>query len=246
MKLWLKVGSIGFGLMSLMAVEAEARITRFEIVKTEPAFGGKSFGDAGSYEHLVGRVFGELDPADPANAIIQDISLAPRNTRGMVEYSTDVELLKPVDMARANRILFFEVDNRGNKLAPIFFNEGVAGGVAERNGLTSPGDGWLMRQGYTMIWFGWEMDVRPGMNRLGMPPVVARNHDGSAITGVVRSEMITPAPAASLPISLSQQIQNYPLDSYDSYPTARLDNSSPFSRCAVATRLFEAPLALSP
>ena len=105
MKLWLKVGSIGFGLMSLMAVEAEARITRFEIVKTEPAFGGKSFGDAGSYEHLVGRFFGELDPADPANANIQDISLAPRNTRGMVEYSTDVELLKPADMARANRIL---------------------------------------------------------------------------------------------------------------------------------------------
>jgi hypothetical protein len=228
MKLWLKVGSIGFGLMSFMAVEAEARITRFEIVKTEPAFGGKSFGDVGPYEHLVGRVSGELDPADPANAIIQDISLAPRDMRGMVEYSTDVELLKPADMARANRILFFEVDNRGNKLAPIFFNEGVAGGVAERNGLTSPGDGWLMRQGYTMIWFGWEMDVRPGMNRLGMPPVVARNHDGSAITGIVRSEMITPAPAASLPISLSQQIQNYPLDSYDSYPTARLDNSSPF------------------
>jgi Alpha/beta hydrolase domain len=229
MELWLKVGSIGFGLMSFMPVEAEARITRVEIVNTEPAFGGKSFGDVGPYEHLVGRVSGELDPADPANAIIQDISLAPRNMRGMVEYSTDVELLKPADMARANRILFFEVDNRGNKLAPIFFNEGVAGGVAERNGLTSPGDGWLMRQGYTMIWFGWEMDVRPGMNRLGMPPVVARNHGGSAITGIVRSEMITPAPAASLPISLSQQIQNYPLDSYDSYPTARLDNSSPFS-----------------
>ena len=92
----------------------------------------------------------------------------------------------------------------------------------------SPGDGWLMRAGYTMVWFGWEMDVRPGMSRIGMPPIVARNHDGSAITGIVRSEIITPVPATSVPISLSQQIQNYPIDSYDSYPTASLDNSAPF------------------
>lgn len=62
--------------------------------------------------------------------------------------------------------LLFEADNRGNKLAPVFFNDGVAGGVfndgvaggvAERNDLTSPGDGCLMRQ-----WFGREMDVRRG------------------------------------------------------------------------------------
>ena len=138
---------------------------------------------AGAYEHLTGRVTGELDPADPANSGIQDINLAPRNARGMVEYVTNIELLKPADMARGNRILFFEVNNRGNKLAPGAFNAGVAGGVAERNALSSAGDGWLMRLGYTMVWFGWEMDVRPGMSRIGMPPIVAHNHDGSPITG---------------------------------------------------------------
>ena len=83
--------------------------------------------------------------------------------------------------------------------------------------------------GYTMVWFGWEMDVRPGMSRIGMPPIVAHNHDGSAVTGLVRSEIITPVPATSVPISLSQQIQNYPIDSYDSYPTASTDNSAPFA-----------------
>ena len=143
--------------------------------------------------------------------------------------STNIELLKPADMARGNRILFFEVNNRGNKLAPGAFNAGVAGGVAERNALSSAGDGWLMRAGYTMVWFGWEMDVRPGMSRIGMPAIVAHNHDGSAITGIVRSEIITPVPATSVPISLSQQIQNYPIDSYDSYPTASTDNSAPFA-----------------
>ena len=182
---------------------------------------------AGAYERLVGRVTGELDPADPANAIIQDINLAPRNARGMVEYTTNIEILKPADMARGNRILLFEVNNRGNKLALANFNEAVAGGVADRNALSSPGDGWLMRAGYTMVWFGWEMDVRPGMGRIGMPPVIARRSDGAAITGVVRSEIITPAPTASVPIISSQQILNYPPDSYDSYPTASLDNRTP-------------------
>ena len=226
---WFGRVAIGVAAIGFMMAEADARITHLEITKTEPAFGGQSFGDGGPYEHLTGRVTGELDPADPANSGIQDINLAPRNARGMVEYVTNIELLKPVDMARGNRILFFEVNNRGNKLAPGSFNNAVAGGVADRNALSSPGDGWLMRAGYTMVWFGWEMDVRPGMMRIGMPPIVAQNHDGSAITGIVRSEIITPVAATSLPISLSQQIQNYPIDSYDSYPTASLDNSTPFS-----------------
>jgi Alpha/beta hydrolase domain len=226
---WFGRTVIALGVVSFMIAEADARITHIEITKSEPAFGGRSFGDAGAYEHLTGRVTGELDPAVPANSGIQDIDLAPRNERGMVEYVTNIELLKPADMAKGNRILFFEVNNRGNKLAPGSFNAGVVGGVAERNGLSSGGDGWLMGLGYTMVWFGWEMDVRPGMSRIGMPPIVAHNRDGSAITGTVRSEIITPVPAASVPISLSQQIQNYPVDSYDSYPTASVDNSTPFS-----------------
>jgi hypothetical protein len=155
---------IGAAAVAAMTAEAYAWITHLEITKTEPAFSGQSFGDAGAYEHLTGRVTGELDPADPANSRIQDINLAPRNARGMVEYVTNIELLKPANMARANRILFFEVNNRGNKLAPGAFNAGIMGGVADRNALLSPGDGWLMRQGYTMVWFGWEMDVRPGMS----------------------------------------------------------------------------------
>src|SRR6266852_2850345 len=39
-----------------------------------PVFGGVSFGDAGRYEKLVGRAFGELDPA--LNGVITDIGLA--------------------------------------------------------------------------------------------------------------------------------------------------------------------------
>ena len=224
MKTLLKLALVGCATTVMSMSAAEARVTRIEIEKTDWAFGGGSFGNTGPYQRLTGRVAGELDPADPANAIIQDINLAPRNARGMVEYTTPIEILKPADMARGNHILFFEVNNRGNKLALGAFDEGATGGAADRNGLTSPGDGWLLRSGYTMVWFGWEMDVLPGMNRIGMPPVIARNHDGSSVTGIVRSEMITPVEAASLPIGLSQQIQAFPPGSYDSYPTASLDN----------------------
>src|SRR5262245_7826082 len=95
---------------------AEARITRLEIAQVEtPAFGGAAFDPVGQYERLIGKAYGEVDPAHPLNAIVQDLALAPRNARGMVEYSTDVHILKPVDLARGNGVLFFNVVNRGNK-----------------------------------------------------------------------------------------------------------------------------------
>src|SRR5258708_18673505 len=93
----------------LAASPADARITRIEITKVEPAFGGATFDQVGAYEHVVGRAHGELDPALPGNAIIQDLYLAPRNTRGMVEYTTDIEILRPADQARGNRVLLFEM-----------------------------------------------------------------------------------------------------------------------------------------
>ena len=225
MKTLLKLAFVGCATAAMSVSAAEARVTRIEIEKTDWAFGGGSFGNTGPYQRLTGRVTGELDPADPQNAIIQDLNLAPRNARGMVEYTTSVEILKPADMSRGNRVLFFEVNNRGNKLALGAFNEGVTGAATDRNGLTSAGDGWLMRSGYTMVWFGWEMDVNPGMNRVGMAPIVAHDHDGSPITGIVRSEMITPVETQSMPIGLSQQIQGFPPGSYDSYPVASLDQS---------------------
>ena len=216
-------------LLGVTLAPADARITKLEILRTEPAFGGASFGNTGAYEHVFARAYGELDPADPHNTVIQDLNLAPRNEHGTVEYSTEVELLKPVDMARSNRVLFFEVLNRGNKLALNNFGEGQPTAIADRNALTSPGDGWLMREGFTMVWSGWEQDVLPGWNRMLMPKVVAHNPDGSSITGVVRSEMTTPAPAKTLPISLSWQTMAIPPDSYAAYPTAGTDNRTPFA-----------------
>jgi hypothetical protein len=214
----------GAALAALLVNSAEARITRLEILRTEPAFGGQVFGDVGAYEHVTAIAHGELDPADPRNAIIQDLNLAPRTANGMVEYATNVEFLKPADMTHGNRIVMVEVANRGRKLAVNAFDDGLRPPVTDWNALTSPGDGWLMREGYSLAWFGWQMDLLPGAGRIVMPQIVARNPDGSPITGIVRSEMTALATTTTLPISSSWQVADAPPDSY---PAVSTDNRQP-------------------
>lgn len=109
------------GLVSLIwaAAPADARITGLIITTaTAPAFAGQSFGQVGQYEQLDGTAFGEIDPHDPLDTVIQDIELAPRNSRGMVEYSMDFSILKPIDTSRGNRTILYDVVNRGNKSSP--------------------------------------------------------------------------------------------------------------------------------
>ena len=83
---------------------------------------GVSFGSVGPYVNIVGKASGEVDPDDPLNAVITDIELAPRNARGMVEYSSDFYILRPTELAKGNGALLYDVNNRGNKRALIQFN----------------------------------------------------------------------------------------------------------------------------
>ena len=92
----------------------EAKVTRVVIEQREsPAYAGKVFGKAGQYELLTGHFTGELDPKDSHNTIINDIALAPRNRRGMVEYTATFAIAKPIDMAKSNGVLMYAVANRG-------------------------------------------------------------------------------------------------------------------------------------
>src|SRR5580704_2433487 len=95
----------------------QARVTRIIVdMKVSPAFGGASFGTAGQYETLAGRVFGELDPNDPHNTIIQDIKLAPKNARGMVEYTASFYVVKPIDMSKSSHLMWHDVPNRAGRI----------------------------------------------------------------------------------------------------------------------------------
>ncbi|MDQ3811532.1 MAG: alpha/beta hydrolase domain-containing protein, partial [Chloroflexota bacterium] len=165
-----------------------SRLERLEIKSRFDAFGGLSFGPAGQYEAIVAVAHGQLDPADAANARIVDLDKAPR-TNGLVEYETDVVILRPKDPLSARRVLFYDVVNRGNKIAlTTYFNEG--------NGdLTSPegaGNGFLMRQGYTVVFSGWQGDLplSGDGSRIGTRFPVATNPDGSPITGLSREEIV--------------------------------------------------------
>ena len=99
-----------------MSPVAKPGITRVVIDRDRsqsPTFDGKSFGSVGQYEKLRGIAYGELDPLDPRNAVITDIQLAPINARGMVEYSMDIFILKPINLNKGNRRLLFDFNNRG-------------------------------------------------------------------------------------------------------------------------------------
>ena len=85
----------------MLASDVDARITKIQITtKESPTFGGYSWPGVGQYEKIVGKAFGEVDPADPKNSIIVDILLAPRNANGRVEYSFDFYILKPIDLQK--------------------------------------------------------------------------------------------------------------------------------------------------
>src|SRR5271168_4773259 len=102
----------------------EARVTRVVVEHREsPAFGGQTFGAAGQYEVLSGHYYGEIDPKDAHNSIIMDLQFAPRNARGMVEYSGTFALSKPVDMSKSNGVLYYTVSNRGRG-APVGSDDG--------------------------------------------------------------------------------------------------------------------------
>ena len=165
----------------LSAVKTQAGIVRIDITGTSPAFGGKTFGKAGAYEKLVGRAYGEVDPALPQNAVITDLQLAPRNARGLVEYSMDFYILKPVDLKRGNHKLFAEIPNRGGKLFGGFNNSsgGNDPGAAEQTE-----ENFLMNMGYTIIWSGWDVSAGTGNHNLTITVPVAVHPDGSAVTGL--------------------------------------------------------------
>ena len=95
--------------MLMLAAPALAEVTRFEVTEDVPAFAGRSFGAAGSYRRITGRATIALDPADPRNAVIADLALAPRNPAGRVEAVADVVILRPADPARGSGTMLLDV-----------------------------------------------------------------------------------------------------------------------------------------
>jgi poly(3-hydroxybutyrate) depolymerase len=182
----------------LTPVTLRAEVVSLEIHHREPFAGGMSFGDTGPYEKIVGVAHFAVDPNHARNRIIVDLDKAPRNGQGKVEFAADVFILAPKDLAKGNKAIFYDVNNRGNKLALRFFNTAVGGN--EPTAKTDVGDQFLFRRGYTVVWSGWIDELLPGGNRLLMKAPVATDN-GKPIRGIVRYEMVTDSPAETLPLS---------------------------------------------
>lgn len=171
----------------LLAAPLNAEVVRIEVTsRTDLA--GKTFGNAGVYEKLIGKIYFAVDPNNSANKIIADIDKAPKNSAGKVEFSSDFYMIKPKDVTRGNGTLLYEVSNRGGKGMIGFFN--LSGGGTDPKSAADLGDGFLMEQGFTLLWVGWQFDVpqREGLMRVYVP--IAREANGRSIQGLVRSDFV--------------------------------------------------------
>jgi len=180
----------------------------------EVVAGGYAFGPTGAYERITGSVELWLDPLNPRNATITDLDKAPRNASGLVEVSSDVYLLWPLDLSRWNQQLIFEVNNRGNKVILNSLDE--APWINDPRSASDFGDGLLMKQGYAIAWAGWEGDVLPGNQRLTVRVPVAHGPGGAPLTQRISVEfhdryLAADGPTRCLPLSGSADFASYPV-----------------------------------
>ena len=162
------------GVLACPQAGARAEVTRIDIASRTDVLGGKPFGDAGSYEKLIGTVHFALDPAQAGNQAIVDIDKAPRDPDGRVAFSADLYVLAPKDAARRNGVALFDVLNRGRKNILRDFNRAPA--VADPASEADFGDGFLMRR-----------RLHAGVGRLAIRHPPARRPDGAGGTGCERS-----------------------------------------------------------
>jgi hypothetical protein len=206
---------------------------RLQIDRRESFAEGHAFGDVGAYERLVGTAHFALDPADAVNANVVDLGLVPVNGDGLVEFSADLDILKPVDLARGNGTLFYDVNNRGNMTAMRAFNDAPASN--DPTTLESAGNGYLLRQGYTVVWSGWQGDMVPGMGLLACElPEALEN--GQRLRGLVRQEFIAEREGVlSMPLSGAPSVRNYEaLDLDTSHATMTLRHHEQDERVPLA------------
>jgi hypothetical protein len=173
------------------------------------------FGDSGPYERIAGRVVFDIDPDDPANHAVVDLSLAPRTADGLVAYSTDIFILTPADLSRGNRRILYDVNNRGDKRALQFFDD--AEHSNDPTTAAHAGNGFLLRRGYMLVWSGWQGDLLPGDDRLTMSLPIP-TESGHPVTGLARSEFIVDTPSvSSLPLSGNTYTRSYESVSLETY-----------------------------
>lgn len=183
---------------TLFASAAQAALTAVSVEERRIFAEGKAFGERGAYETLRGRLTYAIDPADPRNALIADITRAPVDTRGRIAFTADFLLLRPVDAAKASGRLVYEVTNRGNLGILSALND--ARPTNDPKTADEAGNGFLFERGDAILWSGWNWDVEKTRGQLGIDLPIA-SESGKPITGMVAHEIIVAEKTATAPIS---------------------------------------------
>lgn len=185
--------------LPLLVWMAPAAVRSVEIVERTPVLNGQVFGKSGPYERVVGRVHFGWNPKAAANKIVRDLEFAPLNAAGEVEAVADLYLLRPADPAKGNGTLLFEVSNRGGKGMLNRFD--FARGAADPQSADDFGDRWLLEQGYTLAWLGWEWDI-PRSNTTAMHFTAPHfRADALPAAGLVRAEFVPDRLVTSMPLA---------------------------------------------
>jgi hypothetical protein len=148
---------------------AFAEVAKVTVATRVTVAGGQAFGTSGPYEKLTGTIEFALDPTEPHNRRIVDLDRAARASDGRVHFTSDLMVLRPVDPTKGNGVLLFEVVNRGRL--------GLLTRINGASGADSPmapadfGNGFLMREGYTLVIVGWEFDIQPPAIRVDAPAI---------------------------------------------------------------------------
>ncbi|MBI3682198.1 MAG: hypothetical protein HY235_17600 [Acidobacteria bacterium] len=166
------------------------------------------------YERIVAKAHFAIDPKLPANRIIRDIDYAPANEQGFVEFSADLCVIKPRNPAEGNGTLLFEVSNRGRK--GILGTFDFAPSSLDPKNAADFGDGFLLKQGYTLVWLGWQPDVPMNDELMRLyAPIAGKN--GQPISGPVRAQWIVDARVTTHSLADRRHV---------AYPVANPDDTS--------------------
>ena len=214
----------------LFPISSSAEITKIVIEKREPFANGYEFPGAGAYEKIIGKAFGVIDPKHGLNKGIVNLDKAPKNARGLVEYDVDFYLMRPVDAAKGNRKILYDVTNRGRKALLPRMNDAPAEppqAVNDPATVNDVGNGFVFREGYTLVWSGWDPDA-PRANGGMIVRVPIATQDSRPIVKTIRDEFVfgtrIPATRPTAPLS---------------YEAATLDQQQ--ARLTVRTKERDAP-----
>jgi hypothetical protein len=164
-------------------------ITDLVVSGIEQFADGHAFGAVGPYVRIRGTARGALDPISPYNTGIVDLDKAPRNAAGLVEYTTDIDILRPEEPQRGSGILVYDVPNRGAKRVLQLLDDAPPdpARINDPKTVEDAGLAFTFGRGYTIVWSGWDPGApRTNNNLCGDFPAVLEN--GKPLVRRIRDE----------------------------------------------------------